>query len=84
MLPLPFGEGTDWCRNLRAAGGGVVHWRGVDYEVVQPEIVDRSIAAPAFNTLLRPIVRLSGIRKFLRVRRAAVTKDDRSPIGRTA
>ncbi len=69
VLPLPWGEGTDWCRNLRAAGGGVVVWQGAEYEVTRPEVIDVADALPAFNAVLRPIVRMTGIKKFLHVRR---------------
>jgi deazaflavin-dependent oxidoreductase (nitroreductase family) len=78
VLPLPWGEGTDWCRNLRAAGRGVVHWRGADYEVNTPEVIDTAAALPAFHVVMRPIVRLVGIKKFLRVRRAVALDADRS------
>ena len=84
VLPLPWGEGTDWCRNLRAAGGGVVRWGGAEIEVTSPEIIDAADALPAFNATMRPIVRLTGIKKFLRVRRAVVATDAGSLIGRTA
>lgn len=84
VLPLPWGEGTDWCRNLRAAGGGVVRWGGAEIEINGPEIVGTAEALPAFNAAMRPIVRLIGIKKFLRVRRVVVASDARSPIGRTA
>lgn len=84
VLPLPWGEGTDWCRNLRAAGGGVVHWRGADHAFDTPEVIDIEAALPAFSPLLRPIVRLVGIKKFLRVRRAVVAKDAGPLIERTA
>ncbi|HEY3218477.1 MAG TPA: nitroreductase family deazaflavin-dependent oxidoreductase [Candidatus Limnocylindria bacterium] len=70
VLPLPWGEGTDWCRNLRAAGGGVIHWRGANIEVDRPEIIDTAAALPAFNAVLRPIVGHIGIKKFLRVHRS--------------
>lgn len=69
VLPLPWGEGTDWCRNLRAAGGGIVNWRGADYEISEPEVIDTADALPAFSAVMRPLVRLFGIKKFLRVRR---------------
>ena len=84
VLPLPWGEGTDWCRNLRAAGGGIVHWGGADIEVDAPEIVDVAVAMPAFPPPMRPIVRLTGIKKFLRVRRATAATDDRPALERTA
>jgi len=75
VLPLPWGEGTDWCRNLRAAGGGVIRWRGAEIDVDSPEVIDWEAAAPAFPTAMRPSVRLIGIKKCLRVRRASVAKD---------
>jgi deazaflavin-dependent oxidoreductase (nitroreductase family) len=84
VLPLPWGEGTDWCRNLRAAGGGVVRWGGAEIEITSPEIIDTADALPAFAPFMRPIVKRIGIKKFLRVRRATVAKDALSLIGRTA
>jgi deazaflavin-dependent oxidoreductase (nitroreductase family) len=84
VLPLPWGEGTDWCRNLRAAGGGVINWHGHDIQVGDPEIIDAAAALSAFNAVLRPIVRLIGIKKFLRVRRSVGTQNVRPLIGRTA
>jgi deazaflavin-dependent oxidoreductase (nitroreductase family) len=84
VLPLPWGEGTDWCRNLRAAGGGVVRWGGAEIEVTDPELIDAADAMPTFDAYMRPIVRRIGIKKFLRVRRASVAKDAEPLIGRTA
>jgi deazaflavin-dependent oxidoreductase (nitroreductase family) len=83
VLPLPWGEGTDWCRNVRAAGGGIVRWDGADIEVDSPEIIDTADALPNFDAYMRPMVKLVGIKKFLRVRRV-VSHDAESLIGRTA
>ena len=68
VIPLPWGPGTDWCRNLVAAGGGGVRWGGVDYLVRDPEVVDRALATPAFPRLIRPLIPVVGIERFLRVR----------------
>jgi deazaflavin-dependent oxidoreductase (nitroreductase family) len=84
VLPLPWGEGTDWCRNLRAAGGGVVRWGGADIEITDPVIIDAADAMPAFDAYMRPIVKLIGIKKFLRVRRTTVAKDVGPLMERTA
>jgi deazaflavin-dependent oxidoreductase (nitroreductase family) len=83
VLPLPWGEGTDWCRNLRAAGGGVVRWGGADIDVEDPEIIDWEAAMPTFDRYMRPIVKLIGIKKFVRVRRVAA-RGETSLIERTA
>src|SRR2546425_5723957 len=44
-IPLAFGENADWCRNLLAAGGGVIRWSGREYAVTEPLIVDAERAA---------------------------------------
>ena len=84
VLPLPWSEGTDWCRNLRAAGGGGVRWGGDEIEITSPEIIEMADALPYFAPFMRPIVKRIGIKKFLRVRRATLAKDGGSLIGRTA
>jgi deazaflavin-dependent oxidoreductase (nitroreductase family) len=84
VLPLPWGEGTDWCRNLRAAGGGIIRWGGADLEVTDPEVIDAADALPAFDAFMRPIVRRIGIKKFLRVRRVAAGRESETAIARTA
>src|SRR2546426_1415068 len=40
IVPMPWGERTDWYRNVRAADGCVLRWKGRDYPVVQPELID--------------------------------------------
>ena len=68
VIPLPWGAGTDWCRNLVAAHGGIVRWRGVDHVVRDPEVIDAAEAAPAFPALIERLIPVIGIRRFLRVR----------------
>src|SRR5262249_13779284 len=31
VIPLTFGEGSDWFKNVQAAGGCVIRWKGADY-----------------------------------------------------
>lgn len=70
VIPLPWGPGTDWCRNLVAAHGGIVRWGGVDYSVRDPEVIEQAVAVPAFPRLIRPLIPVVGIERFLRVRHA--------------
>src|SRR6516225_9847886 len=44
IVPMPWGEGTDWFRNVRAAGGCVIRWKGRDYKMGVLEAVDASSA----------------------------------------
>ena len=56
LIPLPWGRGTDWVRNVRAAGGGTIRWKGADYECTQPTFVDQSVAQAAAEGLTRRIL----------------------------
>ncbi len=76
MIPLTFGEGSDWYQNVRAAGGCTIRWNGVDYAVVDPEIVELETARPAFARIEQALLPLLGIERFVRVRYATVGEDD--------
>ena len=76
VIPLTFGNQSDWSRNVRAAGRCTVRLNGVDYQVSRPELADRAQAAPfvktAYNPVMRAGFRMLGIRQFL-----LLTLDDR-------
>ena len=69
VVPLPWGDRTDWCRNVVAAGGGTIRFRGTDYAVRDPEIVDAEVARSAFPAPVRALIPRTGIKRFLRVTR---------------
>ena len=69
FVPLPWGERTDWCRNVVAAHGGVIRYRGRDYRVADPLVVSAADATPAFPRVIRPVIPVVGIKSFLRLRR---------------
>jgi deazaflavin-dependent oxidoreductase (nitroreductase family) len=68
ILALTYGSGTDWYRNLVAAQGGAVRWHGKDYQLQQPELIDRATGIAAFPLPARPILTLNKIGQFARVR----------------
>lgn len=67
VVSLAFGAQADWHRNLVAAGGGVIRWRGIDHPVQTPEPIDRDRALPAFNRVQRVALRAAGVRGFIRL-----------------
>jgi deazaflavin-dependent oxidoreductase (nitroreductase family) len=71
LIPLTFGSGSDWCRNILAAGGGMVTWRGVPYIAGEAALVDDGSAgvelATAFGGFQRFAFRLMGTHQFLRL-----------------
>lgn len=44
MIGLPWGAKTDWARNVIAADGASLRWKGRDVTLVQPRIVDAAEA----------------------------------------
>jgi len=67
IVPMPWGEGTDWYRNVRAAGECTVRWKGRDYAMVQPEVLDSTTAAAAFGPTQRRALARLGIKQVLRL-----------------
>ena len=68
LIPLPWGPGTDWCRNIRAAGGCRVRWSGKEYDATAPEVVTVGAAIAQWPAPLRVAIRVVGIKSFLRLR----------------
>lgn len=69
VIPLPFGDATQWARNLFAAGGGSIRFAGREYVIGEPRIVDRDVAAAHLPAPLRFIARRLGLREYVLVRR---------------
>ena len=73
VISLAFGAQVDWHRNLVAAGGGTIRWRGRDYQVAGPETIGTDEGRAAFDPVQRLFMRLAGVDGYIRVRDAAVT-----------
>lgn len=71
VISLAFGAHVDWYRNLLAAGGGAIRWRGNDYEVTRPETIDVESGRAAFHPIQRLFLWLAGIGGYIRVRDVA-------------
>ena len=72
VIPLTFGNESDWSKNVRAAGGCSIRANGRDYDATGPEFLGRDDAGPllrsAFGPVERASFRLLGIKQFLRLR----------------
>jgi deazaflavin-dependent oxidoreductase (nitroreductase family) len=47
IVPLPYGTGVDWLRNVQAADRATIQVSGQTYDVVHPTIIDAETAAPS-------------------------------------
>jgi deazaflavin-dependent oxidoreductase (nitroreductase family) len=75
LIPLTFGNRSDWARNVSAAGECSVRLRGVCYHAVRPRFLDTRDAAPLVRAAFGPGRRLAfellGIRQFMALRVSA-------------
>jgi deazaflavin-dependent oxidoreductase (nitroreductase family) len=74
IIPLPWGDRTQWLRNVLAEDGCVVKWRGVMHRVTAPRVVDFDEAAPAFHPIQRRSLRIAGVNQFVRLSRSAARR----------
>lgn len=65
LLPLGYGSGTDWCRNVLAAGVASLGWKGQTHELERPEIISGSEVIRAWPARQQLTLRLAGIHDFL-------------------
>ena len=74
LIPLTFGNRSDWTRNVRAAGQCTLRLNGKVYQAVTPEFIDAAHAAPlirgAFGPMQRLAFRLLGIQQFIQLQLA--------------
>lgn len=65
VVPMPWGESTDWYRNVRAAGECVIRWKGRTYTEVRPEVVDVAHVPLAAADFARNNMQRFGIKQCL-------------------
>lgn len=68
ILPLPYGTGVDWLRNVRAAGEAKVTVGGETFDVSEPEIIDAATALPQLSPRRGRAYQRFGIDDFVKVR----------------
>ena len=46
VIALTYGKEVDWYKNVSAQGGCSLYWKGQDYQLVRPELIDKEIGKP--------------------------------------
>lgn len=76
LAVLSYGSGTDWLRNVRAAGSAELVSDGQTYRVTAERVIGRAEALPHVPREQVPFVHLFGVTDFLVLRRAHATPGD--------
>jgi deazaflavin-dependent oxidoreductase (nitroreductase family) len=69
VIGLPWGPQTNWVQNVLAANGCTITWKGREYQVTAPVLVDRTVALAAANTFQRFLINRIAFPGFLQVKR---------------
>lgn len=67
VIALTYGKQVDWYKNVKAKGGCSIHWKKRDYDLTNPEFIDREIALAAFPAPFRVLLKVAGIQYFLKL-----------------
>jgi hypothetical protein len=77
LIPLTFGNQSDWARNVRTDGECLIRVNGDFYHAVRPQFLDAAGVRPLVRKSFKPIERLAfrllGIKQFMRLDIAADT-----------
>lgn len=69
LIPLPFGDATQWARNLFAAGGGTLRYAGREHPIGEPQVVGREVGEKYLPRPLRFVAGRLGLGQYVLVRR---------------
>jgi deazaflavin-dependent oxidoreductase (nitroreductase family) len=69
LIPLPFGDATQWAKNLFAAEGGSIRFAGREYQIDEPRIIDLETASAHLPLPIRFASRQLGLRHWVTVRK---------------
>lgn len=71
VIALVYGSGSDWLKNVLAAGTATIVHEGLTYTVERPEVVPFDEVADTFPESDRRSLRFMGVQECLRVRSTA-------------
>jgi len=69
LIALPYGERTDWLKNVLAKGSATLVTRGQSYEVDKPEVIPMTAATSYFQSGEQRLHRLFGVESALQLHR---------------
>ena len=73
VVPLPYGTGVDWLRNVLTAGVATLDVKGRRYQVDRPEVVELADVLPLVDPVTRVFWQVYRFPKCLRLSVAPVT-----------
>jgi len=67
VIALTYGKKVDWYANVKAKGRCSLYWKKKDYQLVNPELIDKEIGLKAFPVIIRFALKIVGIEYYLKL-----------------
>jgi deazaflavin-dependent oxidoreductase (nitroreductase family) len=67
VIALTYGKKVDWYKNVKAKGRCSLYWKKKDYQLVNPELIDKEIGLKAFPVIIRFALKIVGIEYYLKL-----------------
>jgi deazaflavin-dependent oxidoreductase (nitroreductase family) len=67
VIALTYGKKVDWYANVKAKGSCTLHWKENDYQLINPEFIDKEIGLMAFPAIVQSALKIVGIEYFLKL-----------------
>jgi deazaflavin-dependent oxidoreductase (nitroreductase family) len=80
VIALLYGPGSDWYRNVLAAGRCTLTWHGQDYLLGEPELLDARAAEPLLVPWRAFGLKLLGVKHYVRMRCLAEVSEQVAPV----
>ncbi len=68
IVPLPYGTGVDWLRNVVASGEATITVGGRTYSVADPQLIDAETAGSQLSARRRRAFERFGVDSFVKLR----------------
>lgn len=67
VIALTYGRKVDWCANVLAKGGCLLKWKNREYNLANPEFIEKETGWKAFPGIVRAGLRMAGVEYFLKL-----------------
>jgi deazaflavin-dependent oxidoreductase (nitroreductase family) len=67
VIALTYGKKVDWYENVVAKESCSLYWKNKDYQLTNPELIDKEVGVMAFPPIFRSALRKNGVQYYLRL-----------------
>ena len=67
VIALTYGKKVDWYANVKAKGSCSLRWKNNDFQLINPEFIDKAIGLMAFPVIIRSALQLARIEYYLKL-----------------